>query len=298
MDRSPPLFGVFNVRKPAGLSSRAVVNAVQRIVKPAKAGHAGTLDPLATGVLVVCVGPATKLIQYVQDRPKTYRATFRLGVSSETDDIEAELHEEDVDRPPELDDVRRVLPQFVGRIEQVPPAYSAVHVDGRRAYKLARQGVDVELEARPVDVYRIDLIRFAYPDLELEIECGGGTYIRSIGRDLGESLGCGAVMTALERSAVGPFRIDDAVAVEHLALESIQSPLTCVADMPRRECSDSEIESIAHGRAVPAPPSMEFEGSPIALVSTGQVGDVELLGLAEHLPPKAMLKPRQVFVRR
>ena len=197
--------GVLNLDKPMGLTSRDVVNRVVRLVRPAKVGHAGTLDPLATGVLVVCVGHATRLISLAQEGRKRYLARFVLGQSSDTDDITGQVTQGGDWTGVKLGDLEGLLPQFVGRIQQVPPQFSAIHVQGERAYDLARRGEVVELQPRPVDVFAIRIVSFQAPALELDIECGSGTYIRSLARDLGARLGCGALMTDLRRLGVGPF---------------------------------------------------------------------------------------------
>ena len=289
-------FGLLNIDKPAGVTSRKVVDVVARLVKPAKAGHAGTLDPLATGVLVVCVGPATRLIGMVQAQPKTYRATFRLGFRSDTDDIEGTVVETTPDPAVTQADVERLLPRFVGRIEQVPPQYSAVHVEGRRAYQLARRGEEVELKARTVEVYRIELLELTGRELRLEIECGSGTYIRSIGRDLGELLGCGAVMSDLVRTRIGPFRIEDAVQLDALSTESQPEKLLpatmAVSHLPRYQCSASELESIRRGRPIRAG---DIAGAQAAMVAIA-APDGSLAALAEYDASGWSLAPRQVFV--
>jgi tRNA pseudouridine55 synthase len=249
-----PVAGILNLNKPPGLTSRQAVDRVQRLVRPAKAGHAGTLDPLASGVLVVCVGPATRLIQYVQQMPKRYAAEFLLGRESPTDDVEGEV----VDWPdlpiPDVDALHAAIPQFTGRIEQRPPAFSAIKVRGRRAYDLARRGHQVELAARPVEVYGIELVDYDFPRLKLDVRCGGGTYIRSLGRDLAESLGTKAVMSALERTAVGDFRVEDAVELSQLTpadwREKLQPPLCAVAGLPQVSLSPDQVADARHGRHI------------------------------------------------
>lgn len=247
-------FGFLNINKPAGFSSRDVVNRVQRLVRPAKVGHAGTLDPLATGVLLVCVGPATRLVPVIHELHKLYVTTFVLGCSSQTDDVEGEVIETPNAPRPTREQVLAALPEFVGRIKQRPPAYSAVRIDGRRAYKLARAGHDVEPPLRPVDVHRLDLLRFEPPELVLEIECGSGMYIRSIGRDLGERLGCGAVMSALERTAIGPFHLRDAFDPRALLDEPLSSLLlpatTALPDVPQIIVDETGLELLMDGRSV------------------------------------------------
>ena len=199
------MFGLLNVHKPAGITSRDVVNRIQRVVRPVKVGHAGTLDPLATGVLVICLGSATRLIEYVQRMPKHYRGTFLLGRKSDTEDIEGEIEVLDAAPQPSIDEIHAALPQFVGTIRQRPPAYSALKVGGKRAYQLARAGQEVQLAARPIEVYSLSLQHYEYPEIVLDIQCGSGTYVRSLGRDLADGLGTGAVMSALERTAIGDF---------------------------------------------------------------------------------------------
>src|ERR1051325_1327760 len=172
-----PMFGLLNINKPSGITSRRVVDRVARLVKPHKAGHAGTLDPLASGVLVVCVGQATRLIEYVQRMPKRYRATFLLGRSSPTEDIEGDVSELPGAPQPSLDQIEQAARGMLGQLAQRPPAFSAVKVDGRRSYDLARAGRAVELAPRTIEVHAIALVGYSYPQLELDIRCGSGTYV-------------------------------------------------------------------------------------------------------------------------
>lgn len=248
------MFGFLNLHKPAGVTSRDVVNRVQRLIRPHKVGHAGTLDPLATGVLVVGVGPATRLVEYVQRMRKQYLATFLLGRESDTEDIEGDVHEL-VDPPrPTPAAIAAALPQFIGRIEQRPPAYSALKVGGKRAYQLARAGEEVALSARPIDVYSIEIISYEYPRLTLDIACGSGTYVRSLGRDLAESLGTAAVMEQLQRTAIGEFRLAEAVDPKLLTAENVlqhlHSPRLAVTSMPSVTLSPQETLRIARGQAI------------------------------------------------
>jgi tRNA pseudouridine55 synthase len=248
------MFGLLNIDKPSGPTSRDVVNRVQRLVRPHKVGHAGTLDPLASGVLVVAVGPATRLVEYVQRMEKTYCGTFFLGRTSDTEDVQGKLVELVGAPIPTEEQIRDVLPQFVGMIEQRPPAYSALKVAGERAYELARRGEDVELAARPVDIHFIELLRFEYPELVLRIRCGSGTYVRSLGRDLARALGTDAVMSALRREAIGPFRAEDALAANDVSLEAVERSLLpaalAVSELPRVEVNDAEIGRLRQGQAI------------------------------------------------
>lgn len=246
--------GVVAIDKPAGFTSRQIVDKVAKIVRPAKAGHAGTLDPLATGVLVVAIGPATRLISYIQQNRKTYVGQFRLGQRSNTDDIEGEVSEGGDWTGISESMLTECARRFVGAIDQVPPQFSAVHVDGQRAYALARRGQSVDIQARPVEVYSLRVSRFEPPEFELEIECGSGTYIRSIGRDLGEILGCGALMTSLRRLGVGPFTVDNSISFDGLTgtllKESLQPPLAAIAKLPRRIVDADETLALRQGKTI------------------------------------------------
>lgn len=207
--------GLLVIDKPGGMTSRDVVNRVQRwFPRKTKIGHTGTLDPLATGVLVVCVGAATRLADYVQAMGKTYVSRFRLGATSTTDDADGEITEHPAAVPPTREEIDAALGAFIGTIEQVPPAFSALKLDGKRAHDLARKGQDVALAARPV---RIDAIRvrgYEWPFLDVEIDCGKGTYIRSIARDMGAKLGCGGMVQTLRRTRIGPFTAEQGIGLD------------------------------------------------------------------------------------
>jgi len=274
MKRRPPeRDGFLNIDKPAGMTSRDVVDRVCRIVGSKRVGHTGTLDPLATGVLVTAVGKATRLVEYVQAQRKVYRAGLLLGQTSDTDDVEGTiLHRKLVSFPlPEVIDA--ALRPLMGRIQQTPPKFSAIKVQGKRAYDLARSGADVTMSARAVDVYRMDLLKYAPPRLELEIECGSGTYIRSIARDLGAALGVGGLMESLERRAVGVFKREDAVGLEQLELgdwRAMTRPLLdgC-ADLPVMEVGDQQRRHFDAGRSFLAPQSGLTQTGVFAAVQGG-----------------------------
>ena len=245
------MFGFLNINKPTDCTSRSAVNSVQKLVKPLRVGHAGTLDPLATGVLVICIGPATRLAKYVQALPKTYVADFRLGIESDSEDILGDIVE--VANAPlvtasQLEDV---LPEFVGKTMQLPPKFSALKINGKRAYDLARKGKEVNLEPREIDIYEVSLTRFDYPDFQITMRCGSGTYVRSIGRDIGRKLGSGAIMTGLVRSAIGSFDVATAISPNHLTRELIKSnliePQAGLPQMPRIAVPDGQAELFANG---------------------------------------------------
>jgi tRNA pseudouridine55 synthase len=242
-----------NVNKPVGRTSRDVVNRVQGLVRPHKVGHAGTLDPIASGVLIVCLGQATRLIEYAQRMPKSYRGTFLLGRRSDSDDVETECEFVAGAYEPTLEQIERTLPRFLGEISQRPPRHSAVKIGGQRAYKLARRGVEFEPAAKTVSIHRLAIVRYEYPELVLDVECGSGTYIRSLGRNLAEALRTCAVMAALERTAIGVFRVGDAVTLEELDAElplRLQSPATLLDGLHSLIVTESEVAELRHGRPV------------------------------------------------
>src|SRR5688572_25141011 len=209
--------GIINIDKPPGLSSARVVAQVKRLLpRGTKIGHAGTLDPFATGVLLLLVGKATKQCERLMSEPKQYVATVKLGATTETLDPETPEVVRPGVVPVTRGQVQQVLPRFVGEIEQMPPAYSALKIGGRPAYELARKGEAVELKSRLVKVYGIELLRYEWPLVELKIDCGRGTYVRSIARDVGEALSVGGYLTALRRTRVGEFVAEAAVTVQTL----------------------------------------------------------------------------------
>lgn len=206
--------GLIVLNKPVGITSAKAVYRVRKITGQRKSGHAGTLDPGASGVLIICLGRGTKLVERLMDLPKTYRAAARLDVTSESFDSDRPLVPVPVDRPPPLEAVESALQSFVGVVEQVPPQVSAVKVGGVPAYKRVRRGQEVTLAARPVRIDAIRLLAYAWPSLEFEVTCGRGTYVRALIRDLGTRLGTGGCLTALCRTRVGPFSLDGATTFE------------------------------------------------------------------------------------
>jgi tRNA pseudouridine55 synthase len=205
--------GILIIDKPSGLTSHDVVNRVRRATKIRQVGHAGTLDPMATGVLVVCLRQATRVSEYLLGHDKTYHATIRLGLETNTYDADGEViatHEVNVDRA----EVERALARFVGEIQQVPPMYSAIKRGGQKLYELARQGIEIERAARSVIVHSIELRDYQAPDATIDVRCSAGTYIRSLAHDLGAVLGTGGHLIDLRRIAAGPFTIDQAILLE------------------------------------------------------------------------------------
>ncbi|UUV05750.1 tRNA pseudouridine(55) synthase TruB [Ruegeria sp. YS9] len=243
------------VDKPAGMTSTAVVNKVRWAMDAKKAGHAGTLDPEATGVLAVALGEATKTVPYITDALKAYTFTVRLGQATNTDDAEGEVIAESDARPSD-EDIKQALTPFLGDIMQVPPKFSAVKIDGQRAYKLARDGEDVELTARPLWVE--ELILVDRPDADhvvLEMTCGKGGYVRSIARDLGEAMGCHGHVRELRRIWSGPFEAEDGLSIEQIdemakttALDDYLHPLEAgLSDLPELKCTPEGATRLRNG---------------------------------------------------
>jgi tRNA pseudouridine55 synthase len=248
--------GILILNKPGGLTSHDVVNRVRRATHIKQVGHAGTLDPMATGVLVVCTGQATRISEYLLGHDKTYRATMRFGIETDTYDAAGEVvatNEVHVERV----EVAQALNSFVGEIQQVPPMYSALKRDGQKLYDLARQGIEIERAARSVTVYSIDLLDYQAPDVTIDIHCSAGTYIRSIAHDLGALLGTGAHLTALTRTASGPFTVQQAIdlaAFEASAQAGQWQPLLRSLDEALSDWPLVVIDEVDRGRALNGAP--------------------------------------------
>lgn len=277
--------GLLVVDKPGGMTSRDAVNRVQRwFPRKTKIGHTGTLDPLATGVLVVCAGAATRLADYVQAMGKSYTSRFRLGATSTSDDADGEVTETAGAVPPTREQIDAALAGFLGTIEQVPPAVSALKVGGRRAHDLARKGEAVELAARPVRVDAIRVTGYEWPYLDVEVDCGKGTYIRSIARDLGAKLGCGGLVQTLRRTRVGPFTAEQGVGVDATPadLGAVLRPMAeAVGGMPVVTLGDDAVGRFRQGQVVLASGGREPHEVGMVVVLGGRG---ELVGIAEQRP--------------
>jgi tRNA pseudouridine55 synthase len=237
------------------MTSRDVVNVIQRFVRPLKIGHGGTLDPLATGVLVIGIGQATRLFQYLHQLPKTYRAEFQFGLKSDTLDSDGKLEEVPVSEaavnPTQLE---AALARWRGEVSQVPPSYSAVKVRGKRSYELARKGENVELEPRTIVIHRLIVVELEYPKATLDVECSSGTYIRALGRDIAFELGTSAVMTQLVRTSVGPFCLRDAIQLSRISAEAISGyllpPEKALPMLPNVSLTAAQVKDVVAGRKI------------------------------------------------
>jgi len=286
--------GILPVDKPVGPTSHDVVGAVRRALRTRQVGHTGTLDPFASGLLLVCVGSATRLAEYFAPLPKTYVATMRLGESTTTDDHTGDVvASSDGWRELSAERIESALAAQVGEIQQVPPAFSAKKVGGRRMYDVARRGGAVELPAVPVTIHAIRVRSIDLPDVVFEVECGSGTYIRAIARDVGSALGVGGHLRALRRTRIGPHDVARAVPMDRLgeaepAERAMIAPAEALAHLPRVVTDLRGEEDVRHGRALPASEQLRVTG-PVAIVSAGGA----LLAVGEAAA--GVVRPRKVF---
>jgi len=288
-----PVNGVFLLNKPLGISSNAALQKVRWLYRAEKAGHTGALDPLASGLLPICLGEATKFSHYLLDSTKRYQATIQLGHSTTTGDVEGEiLLQAEI---PELDEerIRQVLAQFKGNIEQVPPMYSALKKEGRPLYELARKGIEIEREARPVSIYAIELLSFTAQSITLDITCSKGTYIRVLGEDVAQALGSYGHLTYLHRIKTGPFDLIPSYTIEYLESlneaerEALLLPVYAPVDhFPKIQVPEGRSEYFSRGMES----NIEHIGETQVLVFDGE----KCLGLAE-ITDKKRLVPKRVL---
>jgi tRNA pseudouridine55 synthase len=289
--------GLIIVDKPVGPTSHAIVNAVRKGTGVRKVGHAGTLDPRASGVLVLCLGAATRLSEYLSAGSKRYQAVIRFGTTTDTYDADGTTVRE-TGRAPSLEAIEAVLPEFTGDLEQVPPAFSAIKLKGRKAYQLARAGHDVDLEPRKVTIHAIQPGVYDPPDLELGIECSAGTYVRSLAHDLGQRLSTGAHLAALRRTRAGAFSIDQAVSFGQLQrafkdrswTDYVLPAADALPEMPLVLIDEEGVELVRFGRKLPA-------AGPAEGLARAVDGDGNLLAILEGDPDGDVWHPRKVFIR-
>ena len=234
------------------MTSRDVVNVVQRrLPRKTKVGHAGTLDPLAEGVLVLGVGPAVRLVPYVQQQPKHYLATFRIGSSSVSGDLEGDISEFPDLPIPTREQLEQAARDLTGQIEQVPPAHSAIWINGKRAHQRIRAGETFDMPSRKVEIHALNITRYEFPEVDLNVMCGSGTYIRTLGNDLAVNAGSTAVMSFLSRTGVGPFVIENALSVDVLREETLDAhllpPSLAVQHLPQIEVTADDSQRLGHG---------------------------------------------------
>ncbi len=240
---------IVNLNKHKGITSQDAVTSVKRLLKVRKAGHAGTLDPLATGILLVCLNEATKITGYLSALEKEYAATIKLGETTDTYDSEGRIVRTVKDFKLSADEIKEVFKQFTGDIEQIPPMYSAIKLNGKPLYKLARQGIEVIPKKRTVSIYSIELLNYESPFITLLVACSKGTYIRSLCNDIGSELGTGAHITGLKRTKIGGFTIENSAKIEELPekKESLCSIDYALSHLPEIRLFDGELQRIKNG---------------------------------------------------
>jgi tRNA pseudouridine55 synthase len=289
------LNGILPVDKPEGPTSHDVVARARRALQLRRIGHTGTLDPFASGLLLLCLGTSTRLAEYLTALPKSYRAVLQLGRATDTDDGTGRVTtESDAWRALTEEQLREALARQVGEIEQLPPLYSAKKVDGERMYASARRGEAVERTPSRVTVHAIELLRFDPPHAEFTVDCSSGTYIRAIARDAGEALGVGAHLVSLRRTRIGDFDVERAVTLEGLddaarVSSALLTPASALSHLPAVTVDADGMRALGHGGAVPAPDSAAA-GGPIALFSPAG----ELAAIGERVGD--LLRPRKVFL--
>lgn len=295
MENKNLVSGVIVIDKPIGMTSHDVVQVVRKGTNIRRAGHTGTLDPRASGVLVILVGPAVRLSEYVSASDKRYQAVIMLGTTTDTYDADGKTTSSSpVDVTEEQFETE--LQKFVGQIEQVPPPYSAVKVQGRKAYELARKGEEVELEPRLINVYSLELLEWAPPEVVIDVYCSSGTYVRSLVNDLGAKLGCGATLTGLRRTKSGRFTLRDAVPLRKLNeafsegnwYQYLIPAAEALSDWPTIELTHEEVETIRHGHRIPA--AVKGQNQVCGVSEQG-----ELVALMELDEETMEWQPRKVF---
>ncbi|MBO55216.1 MAG: tRNA pseudouridine(55) synthase TruB [Dehalococcoidia bacterium] len=250
--------GYLNVHKPIGITSMETVRRLkQSLPKKTKVGHAGTLDPLAVGVLPICIGAATRLMEYAVSGTKVYIADLKLGYTSDTYDAEGTITPLDPSMTIHQSDIQQVLKLYIGRIQQIPPMYSALKRNGQRLYDLARAGLEISRPPRPVDIFAIELLDYSYPSLRLSVTCGSGVYIRSLASDIGDSLACGAYLTALTRARSGSFHLSDAILLSDLHqqdwdyIKPLLKPIDfTLQDLPISQFTDDQSTRLIQGQTI------------------------------------------------
>ncbi|MEJ5224321.1 MAG: tRNA pseudouridine(55) synthase TruB [Anaerolineales bacterium] len=290
--------GILVVDKPVNMTSHDVVQAIRNGTGIKRAGHTGTLDPRASGVLVILIGPAVRLSEYISASDKRYQAIIRLGATTDTYDAEGRFTRQQ-SAPVNVteEQFEAVLKTFVGRIEQTPPPYSAVKVQGRKAYEMARKGEEVELEPRIIDVYHLEVLEWAPPEVVVDVHCSSGTYVRSLANDLGEKLGCGAYLVGLRRTKSGRFSLRDAVPLRKLQeafragnwYQYLIPAAEGLADWPEIELTPDQVDAIRHGHRIPA----AEDAVPGMVRGVSMAG--ELVALLEFVEETREWQPKKVF---
>lgn len=300
-DLKNAISGILVVDKPVGLTSHDVVQIIRSGTGIRRAGHTGTLDPRASGVLVVLIGPAVRLSEFVSASDKRYQAILRLGSTTDTYDAEGRFTRQS-SAPVNVTEEKfeEALKQFIGEIEQTPPPFSAVKVHGRKAYEMARQGEEVELAPRKIQVYHLEVLEWAPPEVVIDVHCSSGTYVRSLANDMGNVLGCGAYLVGLRRTKNGRFSLRDAIPLRKLQ-EAFQAgnwyqylipAAEALADWPAIELNPDEVEEVTHGHRVKAAP----DAKPGLVRGVSMAGElIAIMELAQGEDGSPEWQPKKVF---
>ncbi|AFY40468.1 tRNA pseudouridine synthase B [[Leptolyngbya] sp. PCC 7376] len=297
-------WGFINLNKPAGWTSHDCIGKLRRLLRLKKIGHGGTLDPMATGVLPVAVGKATRLLQYLP-KQKAYRAIVRFGIRTTTDDLEGEAIATKSCPDLTLAEVKAYLPNFMGKITQIPPAFSAIKKNGKPLYALARQGIEVEVPSREVDIYELNILGWRegeFPELDLEVHCGEGTYIRAIARDLGVAVGTEATLAGLIRSQSGGFSLEQSISFEDIEKQLEEESFACkkpnqlLQHLPQLVLTESQVTAWSYGQKIPWVDPPIPQATPLGIYDSAS----DFLGVGEFKPSKTevdqiVLAPRLVL---
>jgi len=296
--------GILNINKPQGKTSFSIVAMVRRLSGERRVGHAGTLDPMATGVLPICLGQGTRTVEFLADATKTYRAEIELGVSTDTYDADGRITRQSDSSGIGLEQLESTLTSFCGLIQQTPPMYSAIKHHGKPLYQLARTGITVERQSREIRIYRLELLQWQPPVATIEIECGKGTYIRSLAHDLGEALGCGASLKSLARLKCGPFDIRDSVTISQLEdafhygyWQNLVYPIDIVLLHWSAVVVDNDTgQAVRNGRPVVLKSNNSVAGSSVENCCRVYTCDGRFLGVLRFDPQRSQWQPDKVFV--
>ncbi len=299
--QKPQIDGILNIDKPFGITSMEIVRRLKRASRQKRVGHGGTLDPVATGVVPVCFGQATRMMEYLVDGKKEYRAEIELGVTTDTYDSLGQVEDEQPASGVTLEDVHRVLEPFNGQIKQVPPMYSALKRQGKRLYELARAGIEVEREPRDVEVHWIKLLGWSPPVISVEVGCGRGFYMRSFAHDVGQALGCGGHLKSLARLRSGSFRISEAVSladmeerfIEETWSELMHAPDAALYGLQTAIVGKRLEETIRHGQ--PLPPGTRIPNSPQDSRCRVYGVDGRFIAVLKFDAPSKRWRPDKVF---
>lgn len=289
--------GIFNINKPPGITSHRVVEIIRKTIGTRRAGHTGTLDPFATGVLIVPVGTATRLSEYIRTAKKTYNAVLKLGEITDTYDRTGIKKKIRVKHEPSLNEIEKVLSQFIGEIEQIPPMFSAKKIGGKKLYEIARQEKEIKRHPQKVTILDIKMLDYQYPYLKIKVACSSGTYIRSLAFDIGKKLKCGAYLDKLQRTRVGNFTIKDSVMLKEFTPDNWKNYLFpssfAVDDLPKIKLKSEQVEKIRRGMSCQAGSiPKQDQKKDIAVFSETD----ELIAIATYDAEIEMLKPKKVLI--